>query len=111
GAVLGLLEHVLGRARLVVVALAQAPGARELAPIEAEAVEPLGAEMVVDVRDIGAGGSDGEVAALLGRPLAVGGGEMEGRQSMRAREAVNAAVTTVISEGGGDRVVDRHIGV
>src|SRR5438105_3864701 len=79
-AVLGLLEHVLRRARLVVVALAQPAGTGELAPIEAEAVKPLAAEMIIDVLHVGAVGGDGEVAALLRRPRAIGRGEMKARQ-------------------------------
>ena len=110
-AVLGLLEHVPGGARLLVAALAQPPGAGEFAPIEAEAVEPLAAEVIVDMLDVGAVGGDGEVAALLGRPLAVGGGEMQGREPVGLREIVDAAVAAVVPERRGDRVVDRRVRV
>jgi hypothetical protein len=74
--VLGLLEHVHGRAWFLIVALREAARPREFSPIETEAVEPLAAEMVVDMFDLLSVGDDCEIAALFG-DLCVGRGKVE----------------------------------
>ena len=79
-AMLGLLEHVGCLARLVVVTLAEPPGAREFPPVAAEAVEPLTSHMVVDMHDPVALSGDGEIAPLGGGPVDVGRGQMQSAQ-------------------------------
>ncbi len=61
---LGLLKHVPCRARLVIAPLAEAACAREFSPVETETVEPLTAEMVVDVLDLVSIRDDCQIAAL-----------------------------------------------
>ena len=78
-AMLRLLKHVPGRARLVIAPLAKAAGPSELSPVKTEAVEPLAAEMVVDVLDIVSVGGDGKIAALF-RASGVGRGEVQGAE-------------------------------
>ena len=80
----GCWNMLRGRARLLVAPLAQAAGPREFAPVEAEAVEPLPAQMIVDVLDAVALGRDREIAALRRRPVDVGGGEVQRAEAARS---------------------------
>ena len=56
--VLGLIEHVPHRPRLVIAPLSETTCLREFSPIETKAVEPLTAKMVVDVLDVVSVGDD-----------------------------------------------------
>jgi len=56
-------------------------------------------------------GREGEIAALGGRPVGIGRGEMQGAEAAGARKDMHAAVATVIAERRADRIVDRRIGV
>ena len=92
------------------MALRHAAGAGEFAPVEREAVEPLAAEVIVDMLDIVGVGHDRQVAALLRRPDLVGGGQMQRRGAVRLHEAVDAAVAAEIAERAGDHIGDRRVG-
>ena len=110
--VLRLLPHLRRRARLVVAPLGQGSGLGEFPPVAAQAVEPLAADVIVHMLDPVAIGRDREIAALRGRPVDIGGGEVQRAQAPSALEnACDAAVAAIVPERAGDRVVDRGVGV
>src|ERR1700730_6797104 len=109
-AMLGLLEHVSCSTRLVIAPFAEAARAREFSPVETEAVEPLTAEMVVDVLDIVSVDDDCKIAALF-QISRVCRCEMEDAELVFPAKGVNAAVAAVVAEGRRERVVDRCAGV
>ena len=108
---LRLLEHVLRRSRLVIAPLAQSACPGEFTPIEAETVEPLTAEMIVDMLDAVPVRGDRKVAALFSRPVHVGRGEVQRAEIARGREDMDAAVAAVIADRRAERVIDRGLGV
>ena len=86
------------RAGFRIAPLAQRAGPRKFAPIEAKAVEPLAAQVIVDMLDAVAVGRDREIAALGCRSAQVGRSEMQRAQSPGAGEGVHAAVAAIVSE-------------
>ena len=106
-AVLGLVEHVAVEPRLVVVPLWQPPGPRELAPEQVEVVEPLAAEMVVEMVDILSIGGDRDVARLPVRQL-IGRRQQQRFHPGRLGIAVPAVLAAVVPQRPTDGVVDRR---